>query len=473
MTAPVRVEYDAGFARLIVDRPDARNALSPRAMDALARAVDEVAGAIERPDGPRALVLAGGSGRFISGGDLKALAALRTEQAGAAMSARMQQILSRLAALPVPVIAAVDRFALGGGAEVMLAAHLVVASADAVISFRHLRFAVSTAWGGTRRLVYRVGAARTRRLLWSADDIDVREAKAIGLVDRIAPAGQSALTAAEAWARDLAAHSAHALRAIGRLVDATQDPLIDHLALEQEIFGELWADERHWNAVDAFWNARSAPQPLNRGRFIVFEGIDGAGTTTQARLLTRWLERNGRTVHQTAEPSTGPLGNLLRQAMRRRLVGSDGNPLDPRAFAALFVADRADHLAGEIEPALARGEDVVCDRYVLSSLAYQGLDADLEWVTALNAPMRAPDLTLFVDVDAEVAAQRRAERGGVAEIYEVDAFQRRVVEAYRACVRLRPADRVVHIDGAGTVRAVHKACRAAAERLPPVELSRP
>lgn len=467
---PVRVEYAAGYARLIVDRPGAQNALSPRAMDGLARAVQELTTAISEPDGPRVVIVAGGNGRFISGGDLKALAALRTAEAGAAMAARMQQVLDSLTALPVPVIAAVDRFALGGGAEVMLAAHLVVASADAVVAFRHMRFAVSTAWGGAQRLVERIGLSRARRLLWTGADVHADEAFAMGLIDRIAQPGESALAAAEAWARSLAAHPPAAMRAVSRLVAAAGDPLVEHRALEQEVFGDLWADPVHWQAVDDFWNQKRTPKPLNRGRFIVFEGIDGAGTTTQARLLTRWLERQGRVVHQTAEPSTGPLGNTLRQAMRRRLVGADGEALDPRAFAALFVADRADHLTGEIEPALARGEDVICDRYVLSSLAYQGLDADLDWVTALNAPMRSPDLTLFVDVDAEVAAERRAGRGGVAEIYEVDAFLRRVVQAYRDVIRLRPADRVITIDGSGDVRTVHRACRAAAERLPPVKL---
>ena len=463
---PVRVEYVEQFARLIVDRPRALNALSPRAMDGMARAVEELSTAIEAPDGPRAIILAGGGGRFISGGDLKALSALRTSTAGAAMAARMQTVLTRLKALPVPVIAAVDQFALGGGAEVMLAADLVVAHRDALIGFRHIRFNVSTAWGGTQRLVERVGLANARRLLWTAADVPTKEALSLGLIDRIAPPGCTALAEAENWARELAKHPPHVMRGISRLVDATTDPLVDHAALEQEVFGELWAHPTHWQAVDDFWAQKQSPSALNRGRFIVFEGIDGAGTTTQARLLARWLERKGRTVHQTAEPSTGPLGNQLRQAMRRRLVGADGEALDPRAFAALFVADRADHLTGEIEPALARGEDVICDRYVLSSLAYQGLDADLDWVAALNAPMRAPDLTLFLDVDAEVAAKRRAGRGGKAEIYEVDSFLRRVVTAYRSVIALRPRDGVVTLDGSGTVRGVHATCRDAVSMLP-------
>lgn len=194
------------------------------------------------------------------------------------------------------------------------------------------------------------------------------------------------------------------------------------------------------------------------GRFIVLEGIDGAGTTTQARLLTRWLQRSGRRVLQTHEPSPGPLGVLIRQALRARLVAGDGGRLDPRAIAGLFVADRADHLHSEIEPALAAGTDVICDRYVMSSLAYQGSECDPAWIQALNAPFRAPDLTLFVDVSVEVAAARRARRGGVADLFEVDDFQRQVAEAYRRAAALHGAHT---IDGSAGIRAVFRACQGA------------
>ena len=82
---------------------------------------------------------------------------------------------------------------------------------------------------------------------------------------------------------------------------------------------------------------------MTPGRFIVLEGIDGAGTTTQARLLTRWLTRAGRRVLQTNQPSGGPVGTFIRHALRGRIVAGDGQRLDPRAIAGLFVADRADH----------------------------------------------------------------------------------------------------------------------------------
>ena len=127
------------------------------------------------------------------------------------------------------------------------------------------------------------------------------------------------------------------------------------------------------------------------------------------------------------------------------------------------MADRADHLSGEVEPALAAGRDVVCDRYVHSSLAYQGATCDPEWVAAMNAPMRAADLVVFVRVSPAVASARRLARGGVADLYEVDAFQRTVAAGYERALTLRPDDPVAVVDGDGGVRAVHRAICAAIE----------
>ena len=153
---------------------------------------------------------------------------------------------------------------------------------------------------------------------------------------------------------------------------------------------------------------------------------------------------------ETAEPSDGPIGRMIRQVLREEQMGADGTRMNARSIAALFAADRADHLASEIEPALARGEDVICDRYVHSSLAYQGVETDLDWVASLNSVMPPPDLILFVEVPVEVASQRRAKRAEDAEIYEADPFLAKVADAYRVAQRIRPADPVVTIDGTGT-----------------------
>lgn len=166
------------------------------------------------------------------------------------------------------------------------------------------------------------------------------------------------------------------------------------------------------------------------GRFIVLEGIDGAGTTTQRERLTAWLRGLGRLAHPTAEPSTGPVGRLIRT-----MLNPESGPFNAQAMALLFAADRRDHLAREIEPQLQAGAVVISDRYVLSSLAYQtAAGVPRELVHAANfggAGLRIPDLTLLVEVSIEVSSQRRAQRAGTVEIYDDHVMQERVAAAYR------------------------------------------
>src|SRR3990172_733300 len=124
-----------------------------------------------------------------------------------------------------------------------------------------------------------------------------------------------------------------------------------------------------------------------KGRFLVLEGLDGAGTTTQAQRPPAGMREHGRKVHLTAEPSGGPVGVMVRQVLTRRIAGVPGArgtaEFDAAALALLFAADRLDHVAVEIAPRLAAGVDVVSDRFTLSSLAYQSLTCrDAPWVEA-------------------------------------------------------------------------------------------
>ncbi len=173
-------------------------------------------------------------------------------------------------------------------------------------------------------------------------------------------------------------------------------------------------------------------------RLIVLEGIDGAGTTTQARRLAARIG-----AHLTREPSDGPVGRLLREALAGRHA-----PVDATTMALLFAADRADHVAREVEPALAAGKDVVSDRWYYSSFAYQGSEVDRAWVMTLNERARRPDLTLFLDVPAEVAAARRLADGRPEELYDRIETQRRVAATYREVMaHLAPRERIVTLDG--------------------------
>lgn len=186
--------------------------------------------------------------------------------------------------------------------------------------------------------------------------------------------------------------------------------------------------------------------------FIVLEGIDGSGTTTQAARLAQTLQARGARVHSTREPSTGPVGRLLRQALTGTLV-ADERPvqLDFCSMALLFAADRMDHVRREIEPALARGEVVISDRYDLSSLIYQSEtspDAEryLPWLTGLNAQALRPDVTVVLSVDADVALARRRARGGADELFEVPELQVRLAARYAEAQRYLPEDRIVVLD---------------------------
>jgi dTMP kinase len=208
------------------------------------------------------------------------------------------------------------------------------------------------------------------------------------------------------------------------------------------------------------------PHPSRHPLFIVLEGIDGSGTTTQLERLTRYLQRIGRTAVATREPSTGPVGRLLREILLGQHRDPAGTPVDGRAMALLFAADRRDHLAREVEPALAAGTDVISDRYVLSSLAYQAVEADRIWVDRLAEGIRIPDLTLLLDTPIAIAAERRHRAGRATERYDEDRTLERVAENYR---RLAASDigqgQIEVLDGSGTVEEVEEAVKAHVGRL--------
>lgn len=188
--------------------------------------------------------------------------------------------------------------------------------------------------------------------------------------------------------------------------------------------------------------------------FIVLEGIDGAGTTTQTERLVQHLAGRGRRAHPTREPSQGPVGRLLRDILQGGHAPAPGETVAGGTMALLFAADRLDHLQREIEPRLAAGEDVVSDRYLLSSLAYQAEETDRAWVLGLARGVRVPDLTILLDVPVEVAADRRHKAARITERYDADAYLTRVTDNYR---RLAREQGVTTLDGRGSVDEVARA----------------
>jgi len=174
---------------------------------------------------------------------------------------------------------------------------------------------------------------------------------------------------------------------------------------------------------------------MSRGLFITLEGIDGTGTTTQARRLVKRLRRMKLPALLTWEPSRGPIGRLID-----RLISEDeGKRTDRRRFheavALLFAADRLDHLATEILPALKEGRVVVSDRYVMSSWAYQSVVVDEGWVREINLRAPAADLTLLLDAPPELCLKRVTSRNAKRQIFEREKYLRSVRSIYRRLAR--------------------------------------
>ena len=174
-----------------------------------------------------------------------------------------------------------------------------------------------------------------------------------------------------------------------------------------------------------------------KGLFICVEGLDGCGKTTQTKLLVRKLRKIGWDAVYTAEPSRGKIGQFIKKYC---LHGEKRT--FPIVEALLFAADRFEHVEREVIPALNEGKIVVSDRYVYSSLAYQGATGlDLKWIEMINEHAIRPDLAIFVDVEPEAVIKRLKPKKSVMENLET---QRKVREVY---VKFVEKGELVRIDG--------------------------
>jgi len=235
----VELEVDDGVAVITINRPRSRNAIALDTMAALDKAIDAAAGA-------GCLVVTGAGDRaFVSGGDLKELAAIRTEDEAQAMALRMRGICDRIANFPAPVIAALNGHALGGGAEVAVSADLRIAADDVKIGFNQSTLAIVPAWGGAERLAALVGRGRALMLAGAGTVLGAHQAQRLGLVDKV-------LTRAafDAGWRELARSLATApAREIKCLV--TQDRSAEEASLA---FAKLWVSDEHWEAAEKVMN---------------------------------------------------------------------------------------------------------------------------------------------------------------------------------------------------------------------------
>ncbi|HEV2311367.1 MAG TPA: enoyl-CoA hydratase/isomerase family protein [Acidimicrobiia bacterium] len=250
----VEVTLDDGVAVVTIDRPEARNAIGFATADALDAALDRVLAA----DAAVLVVRGGGDRAFVSGGDLKELRAVRTHEDAVAMARRVRGLLDRIAAFPVPVIAALNGHALGGGAEVAVAADVRVAADDVQIGFNQVALGIMPAWGGAERLAQLVGRGRALLAITTGALHDAASAERLGLVDLVVPRPEFD----EAWrtlARSVASTAPGTTRAVKTVIDAAFPACRPELAPSAaDEFARLWAADAHWEAVDALEARRSA-----------------------------------------------------------------------------------------------------------------------------------------------------------------------------------------------------------------------
>lgn len=149
-----------------------------------------------------------------------------------------------------------------------------------------------------------------------------------------------------------------------------------------------------------------------RGKLIVFEGLDGSGITTQATLFRNFLINKGKDAILTKEPTEGLIGGIIKASLRKEWR------TDPLTLQMLFAADRAHHLVTEIEPALKQGKIVICDRYIMSSLVFGGLQVSVDILKQLNANFLKPHLTIFVDTQPRICIERMKKARHHVELFE-------------------------------------------------------
>src|SRR5690242_19160498 len=242
----VRLDHDGAVTILTIDRPESRNAIARTTMRALAEALHEVA-----DSAAHVLAVTGGGDRvFVAGGDLKELAQIRTVEEAAAMAEAMRSVLDRLATLPIPVVAAVNGDAYGGGAEVMVACDIRVAADDVKCAFNQVALGIMPAWGGIERLTGLVGRGRALMLMTTGRVLDAGAALALGLFDDVVPRAEFD----ERWhdvAQAIACAPRDALvgiKAAQRAAFPTARPDLASDAIDS--FAKTWVADDHWRMVE-------------------------------------------------------------------------------------------------------------------------------------------------------------------------------------------------------------------------------
>ncbi|MBK9271527.1 MAG: dTMP kinase [Saprospiraceae bacterium] len=196
---------------------------------------------------------------------------------------------------------------------------------------------------------------------------------------------------------------------------------------------------------------------VTKGKMIAFEGIDGSGKSTQAIQLHQHLSNKGLQVHLSCEPTMHEIGKLIRDGFNGR------KNWDHRTIAGLFVADRLDHILNESYGMLHQidqGKTVICDRYYLSSLAYQGSHMSIDWVLKANSlaiELLKPELHIYIDLDPEIALTRISMNRPNTELYETLENLTKVRNKYHEAIHLlNDSENIVILNGDQTEEKIHQ-----------------
>lgn len=251
---------EENIATLTINRPEVRNAINLATMDEL----NQVLEMVEKNGDIRVLIITGsGDKAFVSGGDLKEFEQLVTIEDGRRMSFMMKGVLNRIENLEIPVIAAINGVAFGGGSEVALACDYRIASKTAKIGFLQIKLAIMTSWGGGPRLARLVNRSKALSLLTTGDILNADEAHRLGIVDDVVEAEELMMTATR-LAEKIASNAPMAIRFAKRLLnDQREMSFRGALNYESELFSILWASQDHVEAVNAMKEKR---KPIFQGR---------------------------------------------------------------------------------------------------------------------------------------------------------------------------------------------------------------
>jgi dTMP kinase len=198
---------------------------------------------------------------------------------------------------------------------------------------------------------------------------------------------------------------------------------------------------------------------INKGKFIVIEGLDGSGQSTQLELLKEYLKSKGRKVHMTVEPTNNIIGGLIRGFLTKQWqLSNTGKQL-------LFCADRAHHLETEIIPAIESGHIVISSRYYFSTIAYGSLNNDIKWLETLNEKFLQPDAIFFLNVSPKKCIERIKKSRFRKEFFEEEKKLKKVMETYLKICRDKKYKNVFIIDGEYEIEKVHQSIVKILEKI--------